>query len=245
MKNKRSRVLAVISLLVITIMLISTFRISVNAKEVVENDTPYVYVEDAYNKHSVKYVVIDSEYKPTTYTSSGYESLKSIVEKSDAPLGIGINAGAWNSKGSLNYTYQDNEWLSVNKGAYVGDPLVYTKDDKLIAYGYNGANISTLSALDPEWILTGYNGVIYDTYYENRDWNTKHDRSFIGRLNNGDFVIGVMKMATYSDMIDWARSIWGYDIELLYNLDGGGSCSLYIDDTSIYAGRNIKNAIIF
>lgn len=196
----------------------------------------------AFAKEPAVYRIIDSSNIPSLVESSSYSSVKSLT---GSDYTIGINAGAWNCKGKIDYTYSEGTWYSTNNSAYVGDTLVCTQDGELIPVGYDYASVELIESLNPKWAVSGYNAVIYDTYYYNLDWKSKHDRSFIGQFQNGDYIIGIMRMASYEDMYNWAKSTYGDDIRVLYNLDGGGSCGLTLDSKSVTAGRKVKNAICF
>ena len=212
-------------------------------KEELITDDSYTYVSDTYNGKNVTYIKLDNDfYTPKLVASDNYSAVATLVKENGGT--IGINASAWNKDGSLDMTYLNNSWLSDNNDAYVGDPLVFASGT-LSAFGYDFTNKELIEQANPDWVCTGFNAVIYSTYSVNTDWNEEYNRSFIGQLSNGDYIIGVIEDATYSDMVNWARNIYGYDINILYNLDGGGSCGLFVDGTSVYSGRNIKTAIIF
>ncbi len=207
-----------------------------------DNSSYYTYNQTTYGTSTITYVQT-SALKPKLVATTGFDSVKELTKSVNGV--IGINAGAWNNYGALDFTYTNGVWYSDNKNAYVGDPLVCTADGYLFAYGYNGASKEVLESFNPTWVVTGFNGVIYDTYYKNVDWNTKHNRSFIGQFADGSYVVGVGTAMTYQDMYDFAKSTWGDSLRLLYNLDGGGSTNLYVDGTMVASGRNVKNAICF
>lgn len=221
---------------------------SLNKTEVNDENTEdktlgYTYVTDVYEGSNVSYLVIDKTlYSPQLIMADDYSSVQSLVQESNSD--IGINASAWNEDGNLDYTYVNGTWVSNTNDAYVGDPLVYA-NGRLSPCGYNYITVEQIDKSNPTWVATGYNAVIYSKYNTNSDWEEKYNRSFIGQLSNGDYIIGVMENANYSNMIAWARGLWGYDINVLYNLDGGESCGLVVNNESVYEGREVKNAICF
>ena len=192
----------------------------------------------------VYYVVLDKDRAPKLAGGNEYESVKELTDSSFAT--VGINAGAWDAEGKMDYTFRDGIWISDNGDAYVGDPLAMTKDGQLIACGYDYVSKEYLEGLDPEWVVTGYNGVIYDYDGYNWDWDKKTDRSFIGQLKNGNYVVGVATGGwTYYDMWNFGITTFGGDLRLLYNLDGGGSCGLVVNGKEVVTGRDVKTAIVF
>ena len=193
---------------------------------------------------TICYVEIDRSHLPSLVVSDTYESVKDISSGRGASLAI--NAGAWNDADEMDFTYTDGRWYSETKNAYVGDPLVMTKDGILHVCGYDGASVDSLKEMDPIFVATGYNGVIYDYTGYNWDWNEQRDRSFIGQLKNGDYVIGCMTGGfTYKDMWEFGKETWGDELRLLYNLDGGGSCGLTIEGNEIVKGRDVRSVIVF
>ena len=189
---------------------------------------------------NVTYKLISSE--PHLVLADSYDSVENLVRNNG--YSIGINASAWNNFGQIDMTYLDGEWISSDNDAYIADPLMYSNNE-LNALGYNFVGTDYIESIKPDFVLTGYNAVIWDTTKINTNWNTKHDRSFIGQFQDGSFIIGVMEDASYEDLITFAKKEFGDSIRILYNLDGGGSCGLYIDGTNVYAGRDVKSIIAF
>lgn len=192
----------------------------------------------------VTYTIIDKNTRPEVIIADNFDTVENLAKS--ANKSIAINASAWNEFNELDMTKVNNKWLISKNTAYVADPLVMNKSGKLMSVGYGTACTSYIdNNLDPEWVLTGYNSVIYDTNKINTDWNTKHNRSFIGQFQDGSYIIGVMENATYKELITFAKTEFKDNIRILYNLDGGGSCSLYIDGQNVYQGRNVKTVIAF
>ena len=199
-------------------------------------------ITTAYPK--VTYTIIDKNARPELIVADNFDSVENLAEKNKCS--IAINASAWNNLGELDMTKIDDKWLVSKNAAYIADPLVLDKSGKLTSVGYDIACTSYIdNNLNPKWVLTGYNSVIYDTTKMNTDWDTKHDRSFIGQFQDGSYIIGVMENATYKELITFAKTEFKDDIRILYNLDGGGSCGLYIDGQNIYKGRDVKTIIAF
>lgn len=208
-----------------------------------ESENSYTLTQTAFEGKDISYLILDNDiYTPKLVLADSYASVSSLVTKGEGI--IGINASAWNTSGEMDFTYVDGQWISDTNDAYVADPLVFANGN-LSTMGYDFVNKSMVEKANPTWVLTGYNGVIFNKYSTNSDWNEEYNRSFIGQLSNGDYVIGIIENATYQDMIGWARNMFGYNIDILYNLDGGESCGLVVDDKTLYKGRNVKTAIIF
>ncbi|MBE6021843.1 MAG: hypothetical protein E7231_01260 [Cellulosilyticum sp.] len=212
-------------------------------ENVIEKKQDFSYTSDNYKGKGVTYVLLEKEkYTPRLVVT---DEAKTIAEITDEANGIiGINASAWNEEEALNFTYADGNWISDNKRAYEGDPLSFANGE-LSVIDHKYATKKMLEKSDPEWIATGYKAVIFNTYSTNEDDEESYNRSFIGQLKNGNYIVGVMENASYSDMVEWARGIYGYDISILYNTDKGDTCGLYINNEEIYTGTLVKNAIVF
>ena len=231
---KRQIMVTIFGLLLCAFMLIPILEI--DAKE--EYTT---VISKAYPK--VTYKIINDKI-PKLIISDDFDSVEDLARKNKCS--IAINASAWNDLGELDMTKIDDKWLASKNTAYVADPLILDKSGKLTSVGYDMACTSYIDDnLNPEWVLTGYNSVIYDTTKMNTDWDIKHDRSFIGQFQDGSYIIGVMEDATYKELITFAKTEFKDGIRILYNLDGGGSCGFYIDGQNIYKGRDVKTVIAF
>ena len=199
-------------------------------------------ISTVFNNSSVTYFQTNT-LNPVLVVANSFDSVKNLTDSIDAS--VGINAGAWNNQGQINFTYANGVWYSDNNNAYIGDSLACLKDGRLVSLGYNYTTKDTIKSLDPKWVVSGYNAVIYDTYCKNFDWNTKHDRTFIGQLADGTYIAGTGTQMTYQDLYSFAKSIWGDSIRILYNLDGGGSTNLYVKGRANKSTRNVPNAICF
>lgn len=231
---KRQIMVTAFGLLLCTFILIPILK--TNAKE--EYTT---VISAAYPK--VTYKIINDK-SPELLISDDFDSVENLAKKNKCT--VAINASAWNEFNELDMTKVNDKWLVSKNTAYIADPLILDKSGKLASVGYGMACTSYIDDnLDPEWVLTGYNSVIYDTNKINTDWNTKHDRSFIGQFQDGSYIIGVMENATYKELVAFAKTEFKDDIRILYNLDGGGSCGLYIDGQNVYQGRDVKTVIAF
>ena len=168
---------------------------NINTAEIEDNKNntseDYTYVSDTYNGKSITYITLDNDiYKPELVASDSYSSVATLVKNNGGT--IGINASAWSEDGSLDMTYINGSWISDNNDSYVGDPLVFASGT-LSAFGYDFTSKELIERANPDWVCTGFNAVIYSTYSTNTDWNEKYDRSFIGQLSNGDYIIGVIE----------------------------------------------------
>ena len=212
-------------------------------ENIIEEAPDFSYTSDNYKGKGVTYVLLEKEkYTPRLVVT---DEAKTIAEITGEANGIiGINASAWNEEEALNFTYADGNWISDNKKAYEGDPLSFANGE-LSVIDHKYATKKMLEKSNPEWIATGYKAVIFNTYSTNEDDEESYNRSFIGQLKNGNYIVGVMENASYSDMVEWARGVYGYDISILYNTDKGDTCGLYINNEEIYAGTLVKNAIVF
>ena len=231
--------LVIRQLIIVFVALILPIR--ANAAESGIN-TSYEFHKLSFNGSTVSYIETN-KLKPKLVVADGFDSVKNLTDSTNGI--IGINAGAWNTAGKTDFTFANGLWYSIDDTAYVGDSLIFTKDGRLFSSGYDYTTCDTLANYNPEWIVTGYNAVIYDTYCKNLDWNTKHDRSFIGQLNDGSYIAGTATNMTYEDMYKFAKSTWQDNIRILYNLDGGGSCNLYLKGCPNTSTRDVKSAICF
>ncbi len=205
-------------------------------------NSDYSFTKTSFGDSLVCYIQTAS-LTPQLIVSDDSASISEITESVAAP--ISINAGAWNELGVMNYTYSNGKWHSIAKDAYIGDPLMFLPSGKLQSVGYNYASLGLFTALQPQWVVTGFNAVIYDTWAKNVDWNTKHDRTFIGQLQDGTFIAGVATEMSYQDMYDFAKSTWGNSIRILYNLDGGDSSNMYIEGQTLKKSRDVRSVICF
>lgn len=221
----------------------SVEKIVEEQENIIEEVPDFSYTSDNYKGKGVTYALLEKEkYTPRLVVT---DEAKTIAEITGEANGIiGINASAWNEEEALNFTYADGNWISDNKKAYEGDPLSFANGE-LSVIDHKYATKKLLEKSNPEWIATGYKAVIFNTYSTNEDDEESYNRSFIGQLKNGNYIVGVMENASYSDMVEWARGIYGYDISILYNTDKGDTCGLYINNEEIYAGTLVKNAIVF
>lgn len=214
-----------------------------SATEEASTASEFSYSSDNYKGKGVTYILIDKEnYSPKIIMADEYESVSSLVQKGGGV--IGINASAWIDNGNMNYTFVDGQWISSTKQYFKGDPLLYV-EGVFSTIDHSVAKKNLIKKSNPEWVITGNNAVIFNTYSTNISNEESLNRSFIGQLNNGNYIVGVMENATYADMVEWARSVFAYDITILYNLDGGENCGLVINNEEIYSGNPVKNAIVF
>ncbi len=219
------------------------FNFPTYAKEISPvTNSDYSFTKTSFGVSQVCYIQTAS-LTPQLVVSNDYASISEITESIAAP--ISINAGAWNESGAMNFTYSNGTWHAASKDAYIGDSLMFLPNGKLQAVGYNYASLGLFTALQPQWVVTGFNAVIYDTWYKNVDWNTKHDRTFIGQLQDGTFIAGVATEMFYQDMYDFAKSTWGNSIRILYNLDGGDSSNMYIEGQTLKKSRDVRSVICF
>lgn len=191
------------------------------------------YTNDAGQTTRVYWKMIPAYYEPNLYNVNGLEYAEDIAR--DNALTFALNAGRFTTDG----TEQPRGYLRIG-GVTLHANDTPTPSRGTLAYK-NGVlydmpfSMSTedMDATGAEWACTGMACLMENGVQKNMDYDTdRHPRSWIIQNVDGSYIMACCEGRSYwsggfslQDIVACSVA-FGYSPKFIYNLDGGGSCSL-------------------